>query len=94
MLIFKAFVLFVFTAIAEILGCYLPYVWLRKSGSPWLLIPAAMSLAVSAARRTPRGERREVVMRRAILPVKPAMVTVALEDIADRLIANRIPQIG
>jgi small multidrug resistance family-3 protein len=48
MLIFKAFVLFVFTAIAEILGCYLPYVWLRKSGSPWLLIPAAISLAVFA----------------------------------------------
>ena len=47
-LIFKAFVLFVFTAIAEILGCYLPYVWLRKSGSPWLLIPAAISLAVFA----------------------------------------------
>jgi small multidrug resistance family-3 protein len=47
-LIFKAFVLFVFTAIAEILGCYLPYVWLRKSGSPWLLIPAAFSLAVFA----------------------------------------------
>jgi small multidrug resistance family-3 protein len=44
----KAFVLFVFTAIAEILGCYLPYVWLRKSGSPWLLIPAAISLAVFA----------------------------------------------
>jgi small multidrug resistance family-3 protein len=48
MLIFKAFVLFVFTAIAEILGCYLPYVWLRKSGSPWLLIPAAISLAIFA----------------------------------------------
>ena len=48
MLIFKAFVLFVFTAIAEILGCYLPYVWLRKSGSPWLLVPAAISLAVFA----------------------------------------------
>jgi len=44
----KAFVLFVFTAIAEILGCYLPYVWLRKSGSPWLLIPAAISLAAFA----------------------------------------------
>jgi small multidrug resistance family-3 protein len=47
-LILKTFVLFVLTAIAEILGCYLPYVWLRKSGSPWLLIPAAMSLAAFA----------------------------------------------
>ena len=48
MLILKTFVLFVLTAVAEILGCYLPYIWLRKSGSPWLLIPAAISLAVFA----------------------------------------------
>jgi small multidrug resistance family-3 protein len=47
-LILRTFVLFVLTALAEILGCYLPYVWLRKSGSPWLLIPAAVSLAVFA----------------------------------------------
>jgi small multidrug resistance family-3 protein len=47
-LILKTFVLFVLTALAEILGCYLPYVWLRKSGSPWLLAPAAISLAVFA----------------------------------------------
>jgi small multidrug resistance family-3 protein len=37
---------FVLTALAEILGCYLPYVWLRRSGSPWLLVPAAASLAI------------------------------------------------
>jgi small multidrug resistance family-3 protein len=48
MLILKTFGLFVLTALAEILGCYLPYVWLRKSGSPWLLVPAAVSLAVFA----------------------------------------------
>jgi small multidrug resistance family-3 protein len=47
-LILKAFVLFVLTALAEILGCYLPYIWLRKSGSPWLLVPAAISLALFA----------------------------------------------
>jgi small multidrug resistance family-3 protein len=41
-------VLFILTAIAEILGCYLPYVWLRKGGSMWLLVPAALSLAVFA----------------------------------------------
>ena len=46
MLIIKTFGLFVATAIAEILGCYLPYVWLKKGGSPWLLAPAAISLAV------------------------------------------------
>ena len=48
MLILKTFALFVLTALAEILGCYLPYVWLRKSGSPWLLAPAAASLVLFA----------------------------------------------
>ena len=37
--------LFIFTALAEIVGCFLPYLWLRKDGSIWLLIPAALSLA-------------------------------------------------
>lgn len=44
----KTLLLFVVTAIAEIVGCYLPYVWLRKGGSVWLLIPAALALAVFA----------------------------------------------
>ena len=48
MLIFKTFALFVITAVAEILGCYLPYLWLKKNGSPWLLIPALASLAIFA----------------------------------------------
>ncbi|MFM9885424.1 MAG: YnfA family protein [Burkholderiales bacterium] len=38
--------LFVLTAIAEIVGCYLPYRWLVKGDSAWLLIPAAASLAL------------------------------------------------
>ena len=41
-------VLFVATAVAEIMGCYLPYLWLRKGGFPWLLIPGAISLALFA----------------------------------------------
>jgi small multidrug resistance family-3 protein len=42
----KTFALFVATAVAEIVGCYLPYLWLKKNASAWLLLPAAMSLAV------------------------------------------------
>jgi len=42
----KTFLLFAATALAEILGCYLPYLWLRKGGSAWLLLPAAASLAL------------------------------------------------
>jgi small multidrug resistance family-3 protein len=45
-LIFKTFLLFVLTALAEIVGCYLPYLWLKKGGSAWLLLPAAVSLAI------------------------------------------------
>src|SRR5580765_5278979 len=40
--------LFVATAIAELVGCYLPYLSLRKDGSPWLLAPAVVSLAIFA----------------------------------------------
>lgn len=40
--------MFVLTAVAEIVGCYLPYLWLKKAGSPWLLLPAALSLALFA----------------------------------------------
>lgn len=38
--------LFVATAIAEIAGCYLPYLWLRKGASPWLLFPAGLALGI------------------------------------------------
>ena len=44
----KILLLFLVTAVAEIVGCYLPYLWLRKGGSAWLLLPAAASLALFA----------------------------------------------
>jgi small multidrug resistance family-3 protein len=40
--------LFVVTAVAEILGCYLAYLWLRKGGSAWLVLPGALSLGLFA----------------------------------------------
>ncbi|QDT72045.1 YnfA family protein [Lacipirellula limnantheis] len=46
--ILKTVVLFVATALAEIIGCYLPYLWLRQGRSAWLLIPAAVALAAFA----------------------------------------------
>lgn len=42
----KTIGLFIITAIAEIVGCYLPYLWLRHGASVWLLVPAACSLAL------------------------------------------------
>jgi len=44
----KTIALFLITAVAEIVGCYLPYLWLKEGKSAWLLIPAALSFALFA----------------------------------------------
>lgn len=44
----KAILLYIVTALAEIVGCYLPTLWLKQQGSPWLLVPAAASLSLFA----------------------------------------------
>ncbi|MEM5434661.1 YnfA family protein [Paraburkholderia diazotrophica] len=44
----KTLLLYVVTAIAEIVGCYLPWRWLKDGGSAWLLVPGALSLALFA----------------------------------------------
>jgi small multidrug resistance family-3 protein len=46
--ILKTGALFVVTALAEIVGCYLPYLWLRRGASPWVLVPAIVSLGCFA----------------------------------------------
>lgn len=38
--------LFLLTAIAEILCCYLPWMWLKGKAGAWVLLPAAASLAL------------------------------------------------
>lgn len=48
MILIKTIALFAITAVAEIVGCYLPYLWLKKDASPWLLPLAGISLAVFA----------------------------------------------
>ncbi|MCU0957190.1 MAG: YnfA family protein [Hydrogenophaga sp.] len=44
----KTLLLFVATALAEIIGCYLPYLWLKQGRSMWLLVPGFLSLALFA----------------------------------------------
>lgn len=44
----KTFALFAVTALAEIVGCYLPWLWLKQGATAWLLLPAAASLALFA----------------------------------------------
>ena len=44
-LVGKTILLFAVTAFVEILGCYLPYLWLREGRTAWLLVPGALCLA-------------------------------------------------
>lgn len=44
----KQAALFVLTALAEIVGCYLPWLVLKQSKSAWLLLPALLSLSLFA----------------------------------------------
>lgn len=44
----RALGLFLATATCEIVGCYLPYLWLRRGKAVWLLLPSAACLAVFA----------------------------------------------
>lgn len=48
MLMARTLALFVLTALAEIVGCYLALVWLRRQGSIWLPLPATLSLMLFA----------------------------------------------
>jgi small multidrug resistance family-3 protein len=42
----QTFGIFFLTTVAEIVGCYLPYLWLKEGKSIWLLVPAVLSLSV------------------------------------------------
>jgi small multidrug resistance family-3 protein len=44
----KTVLLFLITAVAEIVGCYLPSLWLTQGKSIWWLLPGALSLAAFA----------------------------------------------
>jgi small multidrug resistance family-3 protein len=48
MILLRTTLLFVLTACAEISGCYLTYLWLKKGKSAWSLLPGAASLALFA----------------------------------------------
>ncbi|HZR03313.1 MAG TPA: YnfA family protein [Burkholderiales bacterium] len=46
--IVKVAALFIVTAMAEIAGCYLTWLWLKQGKAAWLLLPAAISLSAFA----------------------------------------------
>lgn len=41
----KTTFLFFITALCEIIGCFLPWLWLKRGATVWLLVPAGVSLA-------------------------------------------------
>lgn len=45
-LMLKTTLLFFVTALCEIIGCFLPWLWLKRGASVWWLLPAAASLAL------------------------------------------------
>ncbi len=42
----KTTLLFFATALCEIVGCYLPWLWLKRGATPLLLIPAGLALGL------------------------------------------------
>ncbi len=42
----KTTLLFFATALCEIIGCYLPWLWLKRRATPLLLIPTGLALAL------------------------------------------------
>lgn len=44
----KITALFALTALAEIVGCYLPWLVIKQGRPAWLLLPAALSLGIFA----------------------------------------------
>ena len=44
MFVIRTVGLFALTAVAEVVGCYLPYLVLRRAATAWLLAPAVFSL--------------------------------------------------
>lgn len=48
MTVINTFSLFCLTAIAEIVGCYCIYAWLRLAKSPFLILPSGIFLAIFA----------------------------------------------
>ena len=77
----KVAILFAVTAVAEIVGCYLPWLVVKQGKSAWLLLPAAVSLSVipgpitaisesGAAPPVPYAERAALDAATPIVPGK------------------------
>lgn len=88
----RTLALFAATALAEIVGCYLPWLWLRRGGAIWLLAPAALSLAAFAWLLTlhPTGAGRTYAMYGGVY----VAVAVAWAAVIERQAPDRWDLIG
>lgn len=69
--------LLVLAAAAEIVGCYLPYLWLRHSKSPSQLLPATVSYNGVAAYITSHGGGAHLCCLRWTVHHRCAVVALA-----------------
>lgn len=90
--IVRTLALFTATAVAEIVGCYLPWLWLRRGGSIALLAPAAASLATFAWLLTlhPTGAGRTYAMYGGVY----VAVAVGWAALVERQVPDRWDLIG
>ncbi len=97
----RTLLLYFVTAMAEIVGCYLPWLWLKKGGSVWLLLPAAVSLAAFAWLLTlheAASGRRGSTLHPDFRPFSEsassagAGLTAATEKLLWWHVCNRLPQ--
>src|SRR5690554_3887390 len=88
----KIATLFAFTALAEILGCWLVLLWRKGGGSAWMLLPAAACLALFAWLLT----LHPVASGRIYAAYGGIYVTTALAWLVwvDRVPLNRIDVLG
>ncbi len=63
LLMLKTTLLFFATALCEIVGCYLPWLWLKRGATPLLLIPTAGAGAIRLAPDAPSGRQRAGIYR-------------------------------
>jgi len=84
-MIAKTVGLFFITAIAEIVGCYLPYLWLRGRAEAWVLMPAAAALVAFVWLLTlhPAAAGRPPADRAVARPAPPANPLAGAADHLD-----------
>lgn len=77
----KTTLLFFATALCEIVGCYLPWLWLKRGATPLLLIPHRHGAgAIRLAPDAPSGRQRAGICRLRWVYVCTALLWLRVVD--------------